>query len=291
MTDSSAVPLSRRYGLSRRSTLIGAALLLLAVTGCDPALGATPTNTSTPTPPAGTPLAVWSQDGDFDSAGLRALRPPTLVIYGDGTVIADATYQTQLDPSTLASLMSHLVSALSTPDVAEPKTPEPTGPDTPVTTFSVWTGTTTLRVQAGGVDELRDAKVYPDALYDARDRLSTVYQKVTTTAMPYLSNQVRVVTHNTDHSAATVTPWPADLPLPSAPSTTLAALGVTDPTVCEADLSGATAETAVRVLTRDLDDRGAWPTYRTSTGDLIQASWRYLLPSEAPPTPSPQTSQ
>lgn len=271
------------HGLTRRSLLAGAAALIAATAtaSCDSALGASPAPSTPSRPPDDIPVASWCLDGDPDLPAVRAIRPPILVIFADGSAIADAAYQSRLDGTALAGLLSHLLSALTGPAATAQHTPAPSIVDAPTTVLGVWTGATTVSVKVPGLDELRTRGVYGSALYDARDRLASVYKTVTSTALPYLSDRVRVVTEAVASSTATVTPWPAALALPTA------AAGQ-DTAIHQSDLDGDAARSAVRLLTRDLDHKGAWPTYRTADGHLVRASWRYLLPSEAPaPSASP----
>src|SRR5205085_6271139 len=123
----------------------------------------------------------------------------------------------------------------------------------------------TVSVRVAGLDELRTRGVYGSAIYDARDRLAAVYKTVTATALPYLADRVRMVTEAVaDSGGAAVTAWPAALDAPAGPST---ADGVH-----QADLAGEAARSAVRLLTRDLDHKGAWPTYALPDGRLVRAS-------------------
>jgi hypothetical protein len=225
----------------------------------------------TPAPPGGAPVASWLLTGGFTMPGMQALRPPRLVIYADGETIADAAYRSRIESSELSALLEHLVADLRSPDVGKRKSASPTIADTPTTVFKVWAGSSTLTVSADGLDEFREIGMYASSLYDIRDRLGTVYKDVVATAQPYLADRVRVVTELT--TAGNAAPWPQQLQVPKA----------ADPAsddVKRADLDGQAARDAVRLLTRDLDQRGAWPTYRTPDGQLVRASWRYLLPNE-----------
>ena len=273
------------HGLTRRGLLAGAAALVAATAtaGCGSALGASPAPSAPSRPPDDIPLASWRLDGDLDLPAVRAIRAPILVIFGDGSAIADAAYQSRLDDAALTSLVSHLRSALTDPAATAQHTPEPSIVDAATTVFDIWTGTSTTSVAVSGLDELRTRGVYGSALYDAQDRLAAVYKTVTSTALPYLSDRVRVVTETVASGTGTVTPWPAALALPTQPAGPNTAIR-------RADLDGDAARSAVRLLTRDLDHKGAWPTYRTADGHLVQASWRYLLPSETRPSPSASPS-
>jgi len=273
------------HRLTRRSLLacVAAVVASTATAGCDSALGASSTPSAPSRPPDDTPVASWRIDGDLDLPAVRAIRAPMLVIFADGSAIAEAAYQSRLDDTALTSLVTHLLSALKDPAATATRTTGPSIVDASTTVFDIWTGTGTLSVRAVGLDELRNRGVYGSALYDAADRLAAVYKTVTSTALPYLSDRVRVVTETVAEAGTTVTPWPAALALPTQPTGT-------DTAIRRSDLAGDAARSAVRLLIRDLDHKGAWPTYSTPDGHLVQASWRYLLPSETPPSPTPSTS-
>jgi hypothetical protein len=271
------------HGLTRRGLLAG---LLAAATlsACDGTPGVTPTPAASFDPPQDEPVATWELTGGLTSAGIAALRPPRLVVYGDGDVIADATYRSRLDPDQLRTLANGLADDLRASTSQKKPTPTPTILDAPVTKVSVWSSTGPLTFTAEGLDELKADHVYADVLYDARDRLAAVHKTVSATAQPYLATRVRVVAVPalegqagtggpivTDPSpAATATPWPTGVQLPGPDSEGLR----------RTDLDGDAARAAVRMLTRDLDQRGAWPTYRMADGTVVRASWRYLLPNE-----------
>jgi hypothetical protein len=263
--------------LSRRAVLAQAVVVLAAAaTGaCSPANGADPAEPPTQAPPPDRPIASWSLSGGFTMAGVRALRPPRLVIYSDGEAIADAAYRTRLDLDDLQSLLNHLASDLRAPSASPTTSIGPSIVDAPTTVLEAWDGQAVRTISAYGLDELREEKVYGSAWYDARDRLGQVYKTVTVTAQPYLGAKVRVVTEPVVAGAGgtTTAPWPAHVALPSTPDPS-------NPDLAREDLDGQAARDAVRLLTRDLDQRGAWPTYRTADGHLVQASWRYLLPTE-----------
>ena len=263
--------------LSRRALLAQAAVVLatVATVGCRPANGASPRADPTQAPPADRPIASWTLTGGFTMAGVQALRPPRLVVYSDGEVIADAAYRSRLDPDQLKSLLDHLSADLRAPSASPTVAIGPSIVDAPTTVLTAWDGQAIRSISAYGLDELRDEKVYGQAWYDARDRLGELYKTVTATAQPFLGTKVRVVTEPVpaDANGKTAAPWPAQVVPPRTP----------DPSnreLAREDLEGQAARDAVRLLTRDLDQRGAWPTYRIADGRLVQASWRYLLPSE-----------
>ncbi|MEV6932747.1 hypothetical protein AB0M46_50785 [Dactylosporangium sp. NPDC051485] len=270
--------------LTRRGLLAGV-LAAATVSACSSAPGATPAPTISFDPPGDAPLAVWELTGGLNAPGMAALRPPRLVIYGDGEAIADATYRSRLDPDQLRGLATTLADDLRANAAQKKPTGAPSILDAPTTKLTVWSASGTLTCSAEGLDELKPDHWYPDVLYDARDRLATVHKAVSATAQPYLATRVRVVAipalEGTAGSVAVGTPVAA---LPSVSSAAWPP-GITLPApdhdgLRRADLDGDAARAAVRLLTRDLDQRGAWPTYRLQDGTVLRASWRYLLPNE-----------
>ena len=260
------------HRLSRRGLFVGsaAALLASALGGCDGTPLATPTDAPTMRPPDGTPLAVWELTGGLVGTAMLALRPPRLVVFGDGDAIADAAYRSRLDTDELQSLSSGLLGDLRSSDAQKQRSATPSITGAPVTKVSTWSPAGVLTFTAEGLDELKTEHVYPDVFYDARDRLATVHKAVSATAQPYLADRVRLVAMPVDGEPATVDAWPVDVALPAPDAGALR----------KADLSGDAARAVVRTLTRDLDQRGAWPAYKATTGDVVRASWRYLLPNE-----------
>ncbi|MFG2036900.1 hypothetical protein [Dactylosporangium sp. NPDC048998] len=273
--------------LTRRGLLAGV-LTTATLSACESAPSVMPT-TPTPSfdPPGDAPVAVWELTGGLSAAGTAALRPPRLVVYGDGDAIADAAYRSRLDPDQLRTLAGVLADDLRSTAAQKKPTVTPTILDAPVTKVSVWSPSGTLTFTAEGLDELKADHLYADVLYDARDRLAAVHKTVSATAQPYLATRVRVVAVlaldgtagstgigspvAADPSASSsTTSWPADVRLPAPDREGLR----------KADLDGDAARVAVRMLTRDLDQRGAWPVYRMPDGTVVRASWRYLLPNE-----------
>ncbi|MEV8512900.1 hypothetical protein [Dactylosporangium sp. NPDC051484] len=271
--------------LTRRGLLVGI-LTTATLSACESAPGVTPTPTPSFDLPGDAPVAAWELTGGLSAAGIAALRPPRLVVYGDGDAIADAAYRSRLDPGQLRALAVALADDLRSTGAQKKPTIIPTIADAPVTKVSVWSPSGTLTFAAEGLDELKADRLYADVLYAARDRLAAVHKTVSATAQPYLATRVRVVAVpgldgtagstgidpvTADPSAsASTTAWPADVLLPAPDREGLR----------KADLDGDTARAAVRMLTRDLDQRGAWPVYRMPDGTVVRASWRYLLPHE-----------
>ncbi|MET7401820.1 hypothetical protein ABZS66_50900 [Dactylosporangium sp. NPDC005572] len=260
------------HRLSRRGLVRGAGASLIAawLGACDSAPGVTLTESPAVLPPADTPLATWELAGGFTSPGMLALRAPRLVVFGDGEAIADAAYRAQLDADQLQSLANGLSNDLGSADAQKKPTATPTIVDAPVTKVSVWSDTGVLSFSAEALDETKSDHLYADVLYEARDRLAAVHKTVSTKAQPYLAARVRVVAVPAEDEVIDAVAWPAEVTVPAADAEGLR----------KADLGGDAARAVVRVLTRDLDQRGAWPAYRLADGKLIRASWRYLLPNE-----------
>ncbi len=258
--------------LSRRGLFVGsaAAFLASALAGCDGTPLTAPSDAPTARPPDGTPLAVWELTGGLVGTAMLALRAPRLVVFGDGDAIADAAYRSRLDPDELQQLSTGLQGDLRSSDAQKQRTAASPVAGAPVTKVSTWSSSGVLTFTAEGLDELKTEHVYAEAYYDARDRMAAVYKTVSATAQPYLADRVRLVAMPVDGDPATVNAWPPDVTLPAPDAGALR----------KADLSGDAARAVVRTLTRDLDQRGAWPAYQTAAGDTVRASWRYLLPNE-----------
>lgn len=267
--------------LNRRGVLAGI-LATATLSACGRARAFTPAPTPSLYPPDNVPLAVWELTGGPADAGIAALRPPRLVVYGDGDAIADATYRSRLDPDQLQSLVGGLTADFASNDAQKRPTVAPSIADAPVTKVSLWSPAGAVSFTVEGLDELRPDHLYADVLYDARDRLAAVHKSVSATAQPYLATRVRVVAvpaldgvagppvAGDPGASPAVTAWPAGVKLPPPDGAGLR----------RADLDGDAARGAVRLLTRDLDQRGAWPAYRMADGTVVRASWRYLLPNE-----------
>lgn len=261
--------------VSRRSVLSGALAAVggLALGGCGSAGKAEPTPEAPEAPPGGAALATWRLLGGYVDSAVIAIRPTRLAIYADGETIADAAYRFQLPNDDLRDLVKKLTEDLRAPHTVAPGGGSVAVVDTPTTVFTVHAGGQKLEASAVGLDELRGQERYSDSLYDVRDRLGAVHKQVITTAQPYLSDRVRVVAVEAGKidEDTEIRDWPTGVPVP-------ADAGPTGGVI--ADLGEQAARDAVRLLTRDLDGRGAWPTYRTAGGRLVRAAWRYLLPDE-----------
>jgi hypothetical protein len=251
--------------------VLGAAAVFAAA-GCSRSGGSQPTPDSDvvlPTGPA--PVVSWSLTGGYLTAGRLALRPPRLAIYADGVVVADAAYRSDLTTSAIADLVARVAEDLRGSNVTKRRDGVAPVADASVTVLSVRSGRGTQSATAEGLDELREKDGYPTALYDARDRIAAVHQRVVSTGQPYTADRVRLVTESGSAEATQPQPWPTAITLP---------LQQAAGDVRLADLTGQCAKDTVRLVARDLDLNGAWTAYRTASGGVVRASWRYLLPDE-----------
>jgi len=222
--------------------------------------------------PSGTgPVVSWSLTGGNLAAGQLALRPPRLVVYATGVVVADATYRSDLPSTDVADLVSHLYGDLRTADATKRRDGVAVPEDASTTTFSVHTTQGSVSASAMALDELRQKSGYGTSLYDARDRIDALHERVVSAGQPYTADRILLVAESDLNDAPAPLPWPDSITLPTreAPGN-----------VRIEDLDGQAASKAVALMTRDLDLNGAWPAYRTSADTLVRASWRYLLPDE-----------
>jgi hypothetical protein len=267
--------------MRRRTLLFGAASTLLAA-GCSDTEGSQPVGVAPVTIPEGTtPIASWVLEGGVAAPGVLALRPPHLVVYPEGPVIADAAYRSDLTADDLTTLVSDLSESLRGPDAAKRRDGFSPQAQAPTTVLTVHSPKGTYSVRAPSLDELRAKQAYPEPLYSTRDRIAAIYQTVVSSGQPYSAERVRLVVTNSGLPAGNTQPgnaqpgdtqrWPATVPSPE---------GYDKDGVCVMTAHGDQGRDIVRSLTRDLDLNSAWPTYQLSDGTTVLATWRYLLPDE-----------
>jgi hypothetical protein len=267
--------------LPRRTLLRGAGAVLvvtglaatgLTTAGCDSPGSAQPSDGPTLGSPGGPAVVTWGLVGGDMAEALQVIRPLRLAIYRDGETIADAAYRTTITPADYQDLLNRLVEDLRAPHtVARTDGSGAMATDAATTVFTVLADGAKLEARADGLDEMRYEVKYSSTLYDARDRLGAVYKQVVATAQPYLSQRVRLVTGRSPERGE-VKRWPDDVPVPTRSGVQGDARYI--------DLDGDAARSAVRVFSRDLDHRGAWPVYELANGAKVGAAWRYLLPDE-----------
>jgi hypothetical protein len=217
----------------------------------------------------GRPVASWRVFGGFLPPEGVAMEVPKLVVYATGLAVADVAYQAELTPAEVSDLVAALASRLRDATAAG-KRGNLGVADAPSTELLVRADKPySLTVEA--LDEVRGDGIYPDALYQARDRLDQMYRNVVAGKRAYTSPRVRVVAVPVEGGTDTTAPvWPADVPEP----------GTQREGFLTSDLTGSQAVAAVaRLPVRPA--AGSWPVYRSRVdGRLLRAAARYLLPHE-----------
>nr|SBO94844.1 hypothetical protein BN4615_P4360 [Nonomuraea gerenzanensis] len=214
-------------------------------------------------PAPGRPVATWSRQGGYLAPGLRAVRPPALVVYADGRAIAEAAHELRLPPAEVEALVKALRQDLSgQPATVSPRPGTPTVYDAPATVLGVDTGNGLREVYVPHLDQTPEG--YDAALTSARDRLSHLADRVAAGGRPYAVARVRLSADRVG-GYDTAKPWPRGLPVPPHESSENTR-----------DYAGAKA----RAIARLLPAPGSRRVYRTSSGEELALAWRYLLPHE-----------
>jgi hypothetical protein len=251
----------------RRRSVLAAAVLAISAAGCQrhhtivdywPADGPATGGTE--------PVLSWRLVGGDLGPAWTALRPPRLVVYADRVVVADAMYQDQLSDDDMYQLTKALALRLRLATAQSPIASDVHILDAPDTEIVVRTVGKTYKVAVTGLEELRSSSAYPSTLYEARDLLDEVYQRVVAAKARYTADRVRLVAELADDtSPGSPAAWPSDIPEPAL-----------DPVhnYETADLDG---PAAVRVIA---GMRQQWAVYRISQVRLVRAAWRYLLRHE-----------
>jgi hypothetical protein len=219
-------------------------------------------------PAATTTVAEWVESGGFSAPGSQLIRPPMLVVYADGTAIADADRTLALTSDELGDLVGGLRQDLA--GLGE----HATSRDGELVMDA---STTVLRVRLadGGVQSVSAYALFVDEdfgfaqrLVAAKKLMTQVRQRVTDQGTPYASDQVRLVAERIDNGASPLGDWPASVPVPVSASPGVYVIERTDagPVVAQ------------------------WPSEHTSSfggsplrlpdGTVVRVMWRYLLPSE-----------
>jgi hypothetical protein len=251
-----------------RRRAFGFALAAVLVSAACETGGTSAGPSATPAPAGdGKPVAVWREADGLVPAGFAAIRPPRLVVYGDGQVIVNATRTLRLPPAELTDLITVLGH-----DLAGQSPGRHSATDMPSTVFGVRTGDGPLReVWIPGIPQIKAG--YPQPLYDAWERLTRLAGRVTASGQPYTSARVRLVAEDRRPDVTEpVQPWPAGVlePRPESKSP-----------VRVQDLSAGTARTVVKMVPRQPEQSMHWPVFRAPSGTTLTLSWRYLVPGEA----------
>ncbi|WP_146615969.1 hypothetical protein [Nonomuraea aridisoli] len=211
------------------------------------------------------PVAAWLRVGGLTATGRAPVRPPNLVVYADGLVIADAAHELRLPPAEIEALVEALDHDLAgQPATASPRPGTQRIFDAPTTVLGVDGGDGMREVYVPYLDHA-EAR-YDAALVTARDRLARLAGRVAGLGRDYSTDRVRLFAEQSTAPAASAQPLPGGVPLPP----------WTQGKSGSKDYKGNRAHTIARLIPHD----GSWHVYRTSTGEHVVLSWRYLLPHE-----------
>ncbi|MFI7131459.1 hypothetical protein ACIBQ1_37680 [Nonomuraea sp. NPDC050153] len=188
-----------------------------------------------------------------------------LAVYADGRAIANAAHELRLSPAEVKTLVEALNHDLAgQPATASPRPGTPRIYDAPATVLGVHSGSGMREVHVPSMEQA--AAGYDAELVTARDRLARLADRVTTQGGNYSTDRVRLSAEQVTVPATPAKRLPGGVPLPPE---TQARSG-------SKDYKGNKARTITRLIPGD----GSWHVYRTSTGEHIALSWRYLLPHE-----------
>lgn len=213
-------------------------------------------------------VAWWGEEGGFVLPSVNVLRPPRVVLYGDGLVIVDARRQVNIGAAEASEAVAAMEKSLAgQPPTAEPKEGAPQVADVPTTVFGVLgKDAKPVEVRVEALEQV--AEFYPKQITDAKDLMNGLATRATEKGADYVSDRVRVVAESAASAEGKPSAWPAGVPEPS---------GEVDP-VWQTDLKGAAAEAIVKAVP-DGQEYGR-ALFRTGSGALFTLSWRYLLPDE-----------
>lgn len=225
--------------------------------------------------PAGDVQLVAAYTIELDPIGLeeyRVIDPPKVLVYSDGTVIADANRQLSLSEKELSDLVRALRREL-----------DGLGPIAKARTDIMDANTTVLRVDTanGGLYSVSAYALgdrHPKRLRDAHARLEALRSRVATEGTAYTSDRVRFVVNPVREVPTVVAPWPVGVAVPPA-----AGLGhQSNEGVRTVDLTGEAAAQVIAALPDGPHPWGQWPVVHAPDDDGVQFSvaWRYLTPDE-----------
>ncbi|MEU8199269.1 hypothetical protein AB0C10_36340 [Microbispora amethystogenes] len=245
-------------------------ILLVAVLSLAAACGeATSATTAAPAEdkPA-TPVALWGAEGGFVTPTVNVLRPPRVVLYADGLVIADASRQLKLTDAETGETVTAMERYLTgQPPTARPSPGAPSVADVPTTVLAVRGKDGKMReVRAEALEQV--AEFYPKALLDAKKLMEGLAARADAEGTPYTGPRVRMVAEGVVSAEGKPAPWPAKVPEPDGPA---------DP-VWRKDLDGETASAVAKAVPAGQDH--ARPIFKSASGKVFVLSWRYLLPDE-----------
>ncbi|TQS11257.1 hypothetical protein [Microbispora hainanensis] len=248
-------------------------ILLLAVTALTAACGGVEPDTSAAVADDGPaqPVAVLGAEGGFVTATMNVLRPPRVVLYGDGLVIADASRQMTLTDAETGEVVARLEKDLAgQPPTATPKPGAPSVTDLPDTVLGVrGKDGKMLEVRVPALQQLAD--FYPKELVDAKKAMEDLATRAAEEGAGYVATRVRLVAEGAESAEGKPSPWPEGVPEPS---------GTVDP-VWQKDLEGAAASAVTKAVPAGQEYGRS--LFTTGSGQVFVLSWRYLLPHEQSP--------
>ncbi|MEU4409471.1 hypothetical protein AB0F88_33590 [Streptosporangium sp. NPDC023963] len=214
------------------------------------------------------PVALWGSEGGFVTATTNVLRPPRVVLYGDGLVIVDARRQLRLTGAevdeTVASMERYLTGQ---PPTATPRPGAPMVTDVPATVLGVrGKDGKMLEVRVPALDQV--AGFYPKELPEAKKLMDGLATRAAASGTDYVATRVRMVAEGAASAEGTPAPWPAGVPEPS---------GTVDP-VWRKDVEGAAVSAITKAVPAGPEHSRS--LFKTGSGALFVLSWRYLLPDE-----------
>ena len=228
------------------------------------------------------PVFSWDRFGGFVAPGTNPLAAPRLVLYADGTAIADATRFLRLGARTRAEIRHRAVDVLSHKANLRRRPGVPVIVDAPQTRFEASGPHKRYSGVVDALEEYRGHRAYPKPLYDLLDDAAKLRDRVLTSGKLFRPAAVRLVVVLLDPpigpsgpAAApsdlngSVKTWPAGVAVPAVDANSRTG---------QADLRGDAARRVVDGIGTPAS--GVWQTFRTAKGTLLQAAWRYLLPHE-----------
>ncbi|MEU6414661.1 hypothetical protein [Microbispora sp. NPDC046933] len=245
-------------------------ILLVAVTALTTACGGVEPDTSAAAAADGPakPVALWGAEGGFVTPTTNVLRPPRVVLYGDGLVIVDASRQMTLTDAEVRETVARMEEYLTgQPPTAEPKPGAPSVTDVPDTVLGVrGKDGKMLEVRVPALEQLAD--FYPKQLVDAKKLMDGLATRATAEGADYVATRVRLVAEGAASAEGKPSPWPEGVPEPS---------GVVDP-VWRKDVEGAAVSAITKAVPAGQEHGRS--LFRTGSGAIFVLSWRYLLPHE-----------
>ncbi|GAA0415249.1 hypothetical protein [Acrocarpospora corrugata] len=213
-------------------------------------------------------VALWGAEGGFVTPTTNTLRPPRVVVYGDGQVIADAVKTFKLTEAQVGETVAAMEKLLAgQPPTATPKPDAPMVTDVPTTVLAVRAKDgRLLEVRVPALDQV--AAYYPKELPEAKKLMEGLATRATAEGTDYVATRARMVAETAPDPQGTVSAWPAGVPEPS---------GTVDP-VWKKDLDEAATTAIVKAVPAGGENRQA--LFKTASGATFVVSWRYLLPDE-----------